>query len=145
MNKYSAGVGGNSSNDEQEIEGDDELQSESLGRRDRSTRDRDSAGHEGMEDPFQSKRRANGPRHLSCHVAGDLDPREVPERREGNRERRIEVGPGDVARRQYHSHHRQSCARRVPYQRLCSAVLLVHDRRCRRHEYQDERPYELRS
>lgn len=98
-----------------------------------------------MEDALEGEAGADGAEHLDGDVRRDLQPREVAERGEGDGERRVEVGAGDVPRRQDDGRHGEPRARRVPERRDRAAVLLVHDRRRRREEDEDERPHELRS
>lgn len=140
---YRTGIGGDGGDDEKEIEGDDELDKESLGGADGG--DGDAAGEEGMVDALEGERGAYGGRHLRGDVRGDLHPREVAEHREGDGERRVEVGARDVACRENDDHDGEPRARCVADQRLRAIVLLVHDWRRRRAEDEDEGAHELSS
>jgi len=142
---YGACVGGDGGDDEEEVEGDDELGEEGLGGGDGDVGDGDAAGEERVEDALEREAGADGAQHLDGHVRGHLQPGEVAQRRERDGERRVQVRPGDVARRQDDDGHRQPRARRVPERADRAAVLLVHDRRRRREEDEDERAHELRA
>lgn len=144
-NAYCAGVGGDGGDDEEEVEGDDELGEERLGGGDGGVGHGDAAGEERVEDALEREGGADGCQRLDGHVRGHLQPGEVAQRREGDGERRVQVRPGDVPRRQDHGRHRQPRARRVPERADRAAVLLVHDRRRRREEDEDERAHELRA
>lgn len=141
MYAYSSGVCRYGGDDEQEVESDEELKGEGLPNADR--RDGDAAGHERVEDRLESERSAYGRRYLSGDVRGNLNPREMAKRGEGNREGWVEVSSGDVAGGQNHYHHRQPCACRIPDQGLRASVLLVDDRARRRSKDQDEGSHEL--
>lgn len=93
-------------------------------------RDGDAAGHVRVEDALESEGGADGGGDLGRHVGGDVDPREVAKRGEGDGEGWVEVGPRDVARGEDYDHHAQPRTRRVPYQAFCSIVLLVYDGSC---------------
>lgn len=138
-----ASVGGDGGDDEEEIEGDEELEGEGLAGADGGNSD--STVHEGVEDSLESEGSADGSGNLGGDVGGDLNPGEVAENGEGYGEGGVEMRPGDVPRRQDHDHHRQPRASCVSEQALRSMVLLIHywPRRCR--EYQDECSHELRS
>lgn len=144
-NTYGTSVSGNCGDNKQEVEGDDELEGEGLAGFDAGRGESNTAGHEGMEDGLEGEGGTDGTRDLGGDVTGDVGPGEVAQRGEGKRQGRVQVRPRDVSRRQDDDHHRQPRACRIPDQGLSSHVLLVHYGPRRRREYQDERPYELRS
>lgn len=140
---YRTRVGCDGCDDEHEVERDDELQHEGLPVG--AGRHGDPAMEEGMENNLQQEPRTDGPRHLRRDVRRHLNPGEMPERCEADGHRRVQVGAGDVACRQDDDHHRQPRAPRIADQRLHAVVLLVHYRRGRRKEDEDQGAHELRS
>ncbi|KAL6986557.1 hypothetical protein U1Q18_019914 [Sarracenia purpurea var. burkii] len=81
---YRSSVCGNGSNNKEEIESYEEFEEESLGNAD--GRNSDATRHVGVENPFESKRSADGCRNLGCYVSWDLGPGEVTKRCKGNGE-----------------------------------------------------------
>jgi hypothetical protein len=142
---YGAGVGCDGGDDEEEVERNDELGEEGLGGGDGDVGHGDAAGEEGVEDALERVAGADGAQDLDGHVGGHLQPGEVARRRERDGQRRVQVRAGNVAGRQDDDCHGKARARRVPERRDRAVVLLVHDRRGRREEDEDERAHELRA
>lgn len=140
-----ASISSNGGDDEEEVKSDDELGEEGLCGGDGGVGDGDPAGEERVEDALEREARADGGEGLDGHVGGHLEPGEVAQRRERDGQRRVQVRARDVARRQDDGRHRQPRARRVAERGDGVVVLLVHDRRSRREEDEDERAHELRA
>lgn len=138
---YGTSVGGDGGDDEEEVEGDEELDEEGLGGADGWHGD--AAGEEGVEDGLEGEGGADGCGDLGEDVGGDVGPGEVAQHREGDGEGRVEVGAGDVACGQDDDHDRQAGAGGVADEGLGPVVLLVHDRCRRGAKYEDECPHKF--
>lgn len=92
---YRAGISGNSGDNEQEIESNYELKSESLASA--NGRNSNAAGHERVENALEGEWSANGGRNLCSYVRRHLDPGKVAQRCECNRQWRVQMSAGDVA------------------------------------------------
>lgn len=91
---YRPCVSCNSSDDEDEDEGDDNLEEE--GFCDIDGRDGDAAGLERAEDAPEGEGSADRAQGLGKNVSGHLSPREMAENSESECDGRVEVCPGDV-------------------------------------------------
>ena len=66
-----------------------------------------SVGRRDADDRLQEPGGQGGADQLDDDVAGHPPPREVPAQREGDADRRVEVGAGDLAHEQDDAHHHQ--------------------------------------
>lgn len=135
-------VRGNSSDDEEEDEGDDELDEEGLRRADPDTGDGGDAGVDTVMDHLAHEEAGGGgAEHLRCHVRDEVRRREVAEDGHGDADCRVHVAPGYMD--EGNDEHRDGQTHR--HGDAHQALHLVHD-----HdgghlgEHQDEGPQELR-
>ena len=92
---YSSSICSNSSDDKQEIEGNEEFKSKGL--TGTNGRNCDTTRHERVKNAFKSEGGTYGSRDLGGDVGRDMGPSEVAEGGQSDGERRVQVGTRDVS------------------------------------------------
>lgn len=138
---YRLVIGGDSHDDEHEVEGDDELDDERLRVGAARQRGRHGRVPAAEHEPQHHARRRGGGR-LRQRVRGRAPPREAAGDGEAEGDGRVEVRAGDVADGVHHRHDRRAPRHGHPRERH-RALLLLHRDGAQPREHQEERGQEL--